>query len=484
MARHRTSRQLSVRRLITVLVSALVTAALMIGYLMADIYDVLPGVLTLRQVHHATIADPQHPLAGGTVAADLGDDKPIDAAAAKKIIDEFGSSEGVGNAFSLAITAADGIIVAQHEASTARQPASTMKTLTAFAAASTLDMSSTLDTKTYLVQAADGGKTVVLQGGGDMLLSAGESDPDHINGRAGLGTLAAQTVQALKDRGITRIRLLYDDTLFGSDRTPAHINQNNAEHRYYTAISTMAVDGGRQWGELTKPSDPDDSSQYPTLSTQTAADAAATFAKRLTERGITVESGPSAGKAPEGMSAIASVSSAPLSEVMAFMLRHSDNTLAQLFGRLTDLKRGGSGAANSIAGDVKAVEETLKEQGIDTNGLVMADCSGLSPGSKLTVKTLVQIQARNLTAGSATAAAEGLSIPGLVGTARNRIVAGRDDGLYRVKTGSLDQVTSLTGNVSRRGGGVLAFAVIVNDPENYWSAVQAVNDMAAKLVEL
>ena len=62
------------------------------------------------------------------------------------------------------------------------------------------------------------------------------------------------------------------------------------------------------------------------------------------------------------------------------MLRHSDNTLAQLFGRLTALKRQ---AGNSIKTDTQAVADTLAEQGIDTSGLQMADCSGLTPGSKV-----------------------------------------------------------------------------------------------------
>lgn len=163
------------------------------------------------------------------------------------------------------------------------------------------------------------------------------------------------------------------------------------------------------------------------------------------------------------------------------MLRHSDNTLAQLFGRLTALKRQ---AGNSIKTDTQAVADTLAEQGIDTSGLQMADCSGLTPGSKVSVTTLIEMQERNLTAGIATAAAEGLSIPGLVGTARNRIVTGPDNGLFRVKTGSLDAVTSLAGNVSRVKGGVLSFAVIVNDPENQWSAIEAINVMAAKLAKL
>ena len=85
---------------------------------------------------------------------------------------------------------------------------------------------------------------------------------------------------------------------------------------------------------------------------------------------------------------------------------------------------------------------------------------------------------------SLSVSAEGLSMPGLVGTARNRIVTGPDNGLFRVKTGSLDAVTSLAGNVSRVKGGVLSFAVIVNDPENQWSAIEAINVMAAKLAKL
>lgn len=481
-ARHHMIRHLPMtRRTVTVAVSAVVAVAVMAGYFVADIYDVAPGILTLRGVDSVAIPDPQDALTGGTVAAGVDASMPVDAQAAKTILDEFSASEGVGKSFSLAIADGKGNIVAEHDAMIPRQPASTLKTLTAFAAATTLDMGSTLDTKTYLIQGDDNRKTVVLQGEGDMLLSDGESDPSHINGRAGLGTLAQRTAEALKQRGITQVDLLYDDSLFGQDRTPAGVTENNVEHRYYTAISTMAVDGGRTWTDMVKPANPDDSSQYPVLSQQPALDAATTFAKRLADNGITVMSGPTAGAAPSGTSALASVSSAPLNEVMAFMLRHSDNTLAQLFGRLTALKRQ---AGNSIKTDTQAVADTLAEQGIDTSGLQMADCSGLTPGSKVSVTTLIEVQERNLTAGIATAAAEGLSIPGLVGTARNRIVTGPDNGLFRVKTGSLDAVTSLAGNVSRVKGGVLSFAVIVNDPENQWSAIKAINVMAAKLAKL
>ena len=411
------------RRTVTVAVSAVVAVAVMAGYFVADIYDVAPGILTLRGVDSVAIPDPQDALTGGTVAAGVDASMPVDAQAAKTILDEFSASEGVGKSFSLAIADGKGNIVAEHDAMIPRQPASTLKTLTAFAAATTLDMGSTLDTKTYLIQGDDNRKTVVLQGEGDMLLSDGESDPSHINGHAGLGTLAQRTAEALKQRGITQVDLLYDDSLFGQDRTPAGVTENNAEHRYYTAISTMAVDGGRTWDRYGQAGQ---SRRFqpipgavPTACAGRGDDLREAARRQRHHRDVRR---PTAGAAPSGTSALTSVSSAPLNEVMAFMLRHSDNTLAQLFYRLTALKRQ---AGNSIKTDTQAVADTLAEQGIDTSGLQMADCSGLTPGSKVSVTTLIEVQERNLTAGIATAAAEGLSIPGLVGTARNRIVTGR-----------------------------------------------------------
>lgn len=177
-ARHHMIRHLPMtRRTVTVAVSAVIAVAVMAGYFVADIYDVAPGILTLRGVDRVAIPDPQDALTGGTVAAGVDASMPVDAQGAKTILDEFSASEGVGKSFSLAIADGKGNIVAEHDATIPRQPASTLKTLTAFAAATTLDMGSTLDTKTYLIQGDDDRKTVVLQGEGDMLLSDGRAIP-------------------------------------------------------------------------------------------------------------------------------------------------------------------------------------------------------------------------------------------------------------------------------------------------------------------
>lgn len=460
-----------------VTVSVVVTLAVCVGYTIADVYDVAPGLLTAQSAPTRTYSAIPTPLAAGAVAGKADRDVPIDEKKAEKLITALGESEGTGN-FSVAIAAADGTIAAERNLDTEREPASTTKTLTAFTAVHTLEMSGTLDTEVYLTH-ADTSPTIVLQGHGDMLLGEGQNDPSHINGRAGLATLAQNTAQSLRQRGIDQVALAVDDSLFGDDNTSTALEQNNDGDAMYTPLSSMAVDGGRMRYGLT--ADPDAFTDYPTLSRTTASDAAQTFRSLLTRQGITVtDSSDTSGT--EASARIAKVSSAPLNEVMAFMLRHSDNTLAELFARLTALKLG---LGNSMDADIQAVVQVLRANDIPTDGLHLTSCSGLAAGTRLRIPTLLAVQRSlvGLDDGGA-AEIEGLSVPGLTGTARNR--AANDDirGLARVKTGSLGGVRALVGNVSREHGGVLLFAVIVNDSSDELAANNAIDDFMAGLAKL
>lgn len=459
------------------MVSVVVTLAVCVGYTIADVYDVAPGLLTAQSAPTRTYSAIPTPLAAGAVAGKADRDVPIDEKKAEKLITALGESEGTGN-FSVAIAAADGTIAAERNLDTEREPASTTKTLTAFTAVHTLEMSGTLDTEVYLTH-ADTSPTIVLQGHGDMLLGEGQNDPSHINGRAGLATLAQNTAQSLRQRGIDQVALAVDDSLFGDDNTSTALEQNNDGNAMYTPLSSMAVDGGRMRYGLT--TDPDAFTDYPTLSRTTASDAAQTFRSLLTQQGITVtDSSDTSGT--EASARIAKVSSAPLNEVMAFMLRHSDNTLAELFARLTALKLG---LGNSMDADIQAVVQVLRANDIPTDGLHLTSCSGLAAGTRLRIPTLLAVQRSlvGLDDGGA-AEIEGLSVPGLTGTARNR--AANDDikGLARVKTGSLGGVRALVGNVSREHGGVLLFAVIVNDSSDELAANNAIDDFMAGLAKL
>ena len=115
----------------------------------------------------------------------------------------------------------------------------------------------------FLTQSDDGTNTLTLKGNGDMLLSAGDSDANHTNGRAGLNTLAKATVAALAQRGITSVNLEYDDTLFGDSRIPAGLSEGGAVLSdytvYFTPVSSMAIDGAANTPPIRLRADPDDS---------------------------------------------------------------------------------------------------------------------------------------------------------------------------------------------------------------------------------
>ncbi|MDF7641296.1 D-alanyl-D-alanine carboxypeptidase [Bifidobacterium sp. ESL0784] len=467
-----------------IVVSTLVTLLLAAGYFMADINGMMPGPLTILPAGKTTPALAGSIRAAESVADSADLNKPIDKNGTESAINAFAATPGLGGDFSLAIADADGKIVDSRNPDTPREPASTMKTLTALAVSSTLDMGSSFHTDALLDPSPSGVSqprqaTLTLKSDGDMLLGAGASDPNHINGRAGLATLADESAAQLKKRNISQIHLNYDDTLFGAVRSPAAIASNNEGNTNFTGISSMAVDGGRQWKGVEH--DPDLYSAYPAMSTTPAHDAAAVFGSLLAQRGIGVDAEIASGKVASGAKRVATITSATLAEVMAFTLRHSDNTLIEEFGRLLALK---TGAANSPEGATRAVKAKLDKLGVDTANLHMADCSGLSEGSQLEVKTLVEVQSHNLKPGPGAAAGEGLSVPGFVGTAKNRLEDPSAAGLLRVKTGSLDQVTSMAGNVSRKNGGVLAFAVIVNKPQDYLAARKAVDAFISALAGL
>ena len=74
------------RRYITVALSVALTTVLCVGYVVADIFDKLPGVLTLQEVEHITAKTPGNAVPAATVVGGLDASKTVDAAAAKALI--------------------------------------------------------------------------------------------------------------------------------------------------------------------------------------------------------------------------------------------------------------------------------------------------------------------------------------------------------------------------------------------------------------
>lgn len=519
--------------------AAILSLIVMVTYVSLDVCDILPGPLTLRLQHKSTVvSSPRSLLSVPSLAKGATYGKPIDREQSQKLIDALIADPSISDNTSVVIMDANGSVIASHEANTPREPASTLKTLTAAVASRTLDMGSTLDTQVFLLpksakdsEQSSGSKSVsksgsnlrkiVLRGNGDMLLGVGENDWSHVNGRAGLTTLAKRTAAALKLDNIHEVSLSLDDSLFGAKRAPALVYETDTERRFYAETSSMAIDDARQRDLQVLGIDADAITDFPLSDPHPALSVGQVFARLLIKQGIEVrnysdktdkkaenstENSSNSSKnsedenksedsqnpeievsetrplISENSRLLAQVSSAPLNEVMSYMLRLSDNTLAEEFGRLTAIAAHKS---NSPEGAVQAVEEGLHKLKISTRGLHMSDCSGLSPKSHVLVTTLAKVQVLNIKADSGGAASsEGLSLPGLVGTSRKRLADESAAGLLRVKTGSLSEVSSMSGNVSRKSGGVLTFAVVANQPYDFWGAFVAINKFMAQLPNL
>ncbi|WP_244188597.1 D-alanyl-D-alanine carboxypeptidase/D-alanyl-D-alanine endopeptidase [Streptomyces yokosukanensis] len=365
------------------------------------------------------------------------------------------SASALGGAHTAAVVdVATGRRVYAADAGKALAPASTTKIATAVAALSALGPDHRLTTRAALEP--DTGE-LVLVGGGDPTLTAHEK-PD---GWASLRTLAADTAEALRKRGVHKVTLSYDTTLYsGPALHPIGVNENVAP------VSALSADEGRT----------DDSTSGPTPRvSDPAEDAAGKFAGFLKNAGIT-STPPGPSKASTRAENLATVSSPPLSALVERMLTNSDNDIAEHLARQTALA---SGRPGSFDGGAQAVSARLTKLGLPMSGASFHDGSGLDRDDRLTADLLTGLL---VTAGDPgrpglRPVLTGLPVAGFTGTLADRYTDSAA-GVVRAKTGTLTGVNTLAGTVVDADGRLLAFAFMASgttDP----TAAEAALDRAA-----
>ncbi len=456
-------------------VAAVLAAALLLGgagYGAADAYDLVPGVLTTAPVPAPAAPFPTAPGAAAVaplldVPPDLDPAAPApDAATVQGWADALAQDARMGTSTGIEVTdVLTGTVLAQVSADRPRTPASTTKLLTAAAALTVLGSSTTLPTT--LVQPAPG--RIVLVGGGDALLAAGAGDPSATVGHAGLADLAAQAARSLRRSGTTTVQLSVDDTLFSGPLLQPDWDAGDVAAGYVAPVAPIEVDVAK-----TRPGE-----EYPPRFADPAMSAAKQLATALAAEGITVEGVPTRGVAAPGAIELARVDSAPVVDVVAQMLRVSDNTLAEVLGRLVAVARGLPG---SFQGATTAVRQAVARL-VDVSGVTLRDCSGLSALSRIPASTLVALV--RAASGTPTLRPLLLDIPvaGWTGTLSDRLRSSAATGLVRAKTGSLPSVTSLAGTVQTVDGRYLAFAVLADatPPGGQYGPRAAIDDFVARL---
>ena len=306
--------------------------------------------------------------------------------------------------------------------------------------------------------------TITLVGGGDPLLATSKAwkrkdyaVPDRRYPKpATVEQLAAKAAKQLTDRGIEKVRLDVDDTLFTEDIAPSWESQY-VPTGVVSRIHALWVNSGRLDWPYSMP-----------RSTDPALGAAEEFAAALTDAGVRVTD-IRRGKAPSGGAAerLAVVHSAPVSELVTHTLLLSDNDTAEVLARQVAVARG---EPATFAGAGTAILDQLTEVGLDTDGVRLYDGSGLSRDNRIPPNTLTELLAISARADQPRlrGVLTGLPVGGFSGSLSDRFVTtggsvgvgGEGAGQVRAKTGTLNQVASLAGVIDTADGGLLAFDIV------------------------
>ena len=142
--------------------------------------------------------------------------------------------------------------------------------------------------------------------------------------------------------------------------------------------------------------------------------------------------------------AIASVKSPPLKDIVTSMLRSSDNLTAELVVKELAAKGGAQGTTTAGAAAVLA---KLKDLGVATDNVTLVDGSGLSHDNRDTCATLAGVLSLRSRPGLETLLS-GLPVAAQSGTLVDQFVGTPLAGKVTAKTGSLDGVSGFAGLVT------------------------------------
>ncbi|HEX5902655.1 MAG TPA: D-alanyl-D-alanine carboxypeptidase [Actinomycetota bacterium] len=170
-------------------------------------------------------------------------------------------------------------------------------------------------------------------------------------------------------------------------------------------------------------------------------DAAGVLAAELEELGIRVAGTPGSGSPPADLQTLASIESAPLQQLLTKTLRPSDNFFAEMLGKRlgAEVRR----VPGSIAKGAASIQAWTDAHG---TAFTLNDNSGLSYANRVTAEGIVRLL------WAAEDAPWGTNLRRALPTGGQGTLVHRLHGLpVRAKTGTLDEVSALSGWVLTRG---------------------------------
>jgi D-alanyl-D-alanine carboxypeptidase/D-alanyl-D-alanine-endopeptidase (penicillin-binding protein 4) len=169
---------------------------------------------------------------------------------------------------------------------------------------------------------------------------------------------------------------------------------------------------------------------------------------------------------PANLVEVAKLESPPLSLIAAKTMKPSQNLYTELILRAMGESVGDKTNPRWTSADrgIAVVDKFLQEIGIAPGSVLMYDGSGLSRHDLITPEAVVQLYSyMNSRSRFAPAWRDSLTIAGVDGTLSSRFRGTRGENNVRGKTGTIDQVSSLSGYMTTAAGERLAFSFITNN---------------------
>jgi D-alanyl-D-alanine carboxypeptidase/D-alanyl-D-alanine-endopeptidase (penicillin-binding protein 4) len=198
----------------------------------------------------------------------------------------------------------------------------------------------------------------------------------------------------------------------------------------------------------------------------------------LVRKHISVETGvrDSILSTPMKMDTLFTFVSLPMRNIIPALMKPSQNQIAEILLKTIGLERGGMGTSDSAR---KIVGQQLLAWGVQPDGFVIRDGSGLSRHDLVTPETIVRVLDRIQKDTAFAVYYNAMPIAGVDGTLKDRLKGTPAEGNVHAKTGSIAEARSLSGYVTTADGERLIFSILANNWTTPSSAVTGVADQIA-----
>ncbi len=178
------------------------------------------------------------------------------------------------------------------------------------------------------------------------------------------------------------------------------------------------------------------------------------------EMGGTITGSGRTGKTPANAIMLHKQFSRPLSNIIHYVNKHSNNVMARQL-LLTLAKEAGAKPATKSAGEA-VIRDWIQSKGIDATGVVVENGSGLSRNARISAMTLGELLEQAWQSPFQPEFLSSLPIAGLDGTMKKRLNGHIKAGSMRIKTGLLRDVRSMAGYVTTKSGSTFILVSLQN----------------------